>query len=452
KNRMTLMEGMQLGPYKIIAPLGAGGMGEVYRARDSRLDRDVAIKVLPERLANNAVALKRFEREAKAVAALSHPNILEIHDFGAERNLAYAVTELLEGETLRAQIARSPLPWKRALEIALSVAEGLAAAHSKGVIHRDLKPENIFLTSDGRVKILDFGLARYSPELPRQEITSSPTESFVTEAGMVMGTVPYMSPEQVRGEVVDERSDIFSFGCILYEMLNGQRAFPGNTSADVISAILKEHPPDPPKSGSLAPAGFLAIVHRCLKKDPQHRFESMRELISALRNVQEETSRPLSLSRHVSQQIKRPVVTVMIMVIALLAGFALFSIFRQRGKARWAREEALPQIERLINEEKFYSAFTLARSANQYISDDPALKKLWPRMSRVITVRTSPEDAGLYIKEYADYGRNWEYIGRSPLNEVRIPLGLLRWKAEKEGYETVERTESFPFKSPNEKL
>src|SRR5213594_3915663 len=219
---MTLAAGLRLGPYEILAPLGAGGMGEVYQARDTRLDREVAIKVLPEHLAKDPQALARFEREAKAVAALSHPNILALYDVGAHQGVSYAVTELLEGETLRARLARSEITWRKVVEIGTAVAEGLAAAHSKGIIHRDLKPENIFLTSDGRVKILDFGLARWKPTASPQDESSLPTE---TEPGIVMGTVGYMSPEQVRGERADAPSDIFSFGCVLYEMLSGQRAF-----------------------------------------------------------------------------------------------------------------------------------------------------------------------------------------------------------------------------------
>jgi serine/threonine protein kinase len=243
-----LSTGESIGPYKILSLLGTGGMGEVYRARDTRLDRDVAIKVLPDHFTENHVALKRFEQEAKALAALSHSNVLAIHDFGTDQGISFVVMEFLEGETLRKALHGSALPWRRALEISIGITEGLAAAHSKGIIHRDLKPENIFLTKDGSVKILDFGLARKNPEITRAELTSAPTESKLTRTGVVQGTVPYMSPEQVRAESVDTRSDIFSFGCVLYEMLTGHRAFSGNSAADTMAAILKEEPPDPAAS------------------------------------------------------------------------------------------------------------------------------------------------------------------------------------------------------------
>ena len=224
---MALAPSIRLGPYEIVAPIGAGGMGEVYRARDPRLDRDVAIKILPGHLAQNPRALARFEREAKAVAALSHPNIMAIHDFGSEAGITYAVVELLEGETLRSHLSRGALGWRKAVETGIAIADGLWASHSKGIIHRDLKPDNIYLTEEGQVKILDFGLAR-STEISVDEKAEAAT---LTEEGTVLGTAGYMSPEQVRGTPADARSDIFSLGCVLYEMVAGQRAFARATPA-----------------------------------------------------------------------------------------------------------------------------------------------------------------------------------------------------------------------------
>jgi serine/threonine protein kinase/tetratricopeptide (TPR) repeat protein len=269
---MALSPGARLGPYEIVSPLGAGGMGEVYRARDSRLARDVAIKVLPEHMAGNPTALARFEREARAVAALSHPNILAIHDFGAQEGVVYAVTELLEGETLRARLERAPLGWRKAVDIGVALADGLAAAHAKDITHRDLKPENIFLTSDGRVKILDFGLARAGPA----------TADDQTDPGTVLGTVGYMSPEQVRGEPADARSDIFALGCVLYEMVAGQRAFRRPTAPETMTAILNE---DPPRVGREAPAELERVIAHCLEKSPPQRFQSAHDVAFALRAV-----------------------------------------------------------------------------------------------------------------------------------------------------------------------
>ena len=277
---MTLVAGTRLGPYEVIGPLGAGGMGEVYRARDERLERDVAIKVLPERFAEDPAALSRFEREAKALAALSHPNVLGILDFGRHDGVVFAVMELLEGETLRARLARSTPSWREAVEVGIALADGLAAAHSRGIVHRDLKPENIFLTSDGRVKILDFGLARRDPVSSPQERSPLVTVTVTqhTEPGTVMGTVGYMSPEQVSGQAGDARSDIFSTGCVLYEMVTGARAFSGTTGAEALAAILRDDPPDVAQSKKGLPPDLARIIGHCLAKKPDQRFQSARDL------------------------------------------------------------------------------------------------------------------------------------------------------------------------------
>jgi TolB-like protein/Flp pilus assembly protein TadD len=279
---MTLSAGTRLGPYEILSPLGAGGMGEVYKARDWKLDRDVAIKVLPFSVAGDPDALARFEREAKAVAALSHPNILAIHDFGMHDGTAYAVMELLEGETLGARLAAGPIPPKQAVDYALQVARGLSAAHEKGIVHRDLKPDNIFVTKDRHVKILDFGLARRVELFSNDGETSNPTVSSHTQPGTVMGTMGYMSPEQVRGLPADHRSDIFSFGAILYELLTGEKAFKKDTGSDTMAAILRDEPPEPADSGRELAPGLDSIVRHCLEKDRDHRFQSAREIVFAL--------------------------------------------------------------------------------------------------------------------------------------------------------------------------
>lgn len=247
-------------------------MGEVYRAQDSRLERDVAVKVLPEHLLKNPQALARFVRETKAVAALSHPNLLAIFDTGAENGISYAVTELLQGESLRASLMRGPMPWRKAVEIGAALAEGLAAAHSKGITHRDLKPENIFLTLDGRVKVLDFGLARV--ESPRT-VDGAETQ---TEAGTLLGTPGYMSPEQVRGASAGPASDIFSLGCVLYEMVSGRRAFPGQTAAETMSSILRDTPGELAASGAQVPPELDRLILCCLEKNSEARFQSAHDL------------------------------------------------------------------------------------------------------------------------------------------------------------------------------
>jgi eukaryotic-like serine/threonine-protein kinase len=273
---------MRLGPYEIRAPLGVGGMGEVYRARDTRLERDVAIKVLPQATAQDPSALARFRREAQAIAALQHSNVLALYDIGVEGATTFAVMELLEGETLRARISDSPLPWRRAVAIGAEIAEGLAAAHAKGIIHRDLKPENVFLTIDGGVKILDFGLARYRPPGPQQEDTRA---TMATEPGTIMGTAAYMSPEQVRGEPTGAPSDIFSLGCVLHEMIAGRRAFAGGSSAETMAAILTVQPPPLTDLVGDVPPELDRSIRHCLEKNAAERFQSAWDLAFALRTL-----------------------------------------------------------------------------------------------------------------------------------------------------------------------
>ena len=278
---MTLSAGTKLGPYEILSPLGAGGMGEVYRARDKKLDRDVAIKILPEEFFENEERRGRFEREAKLLATLNHPGIASIYSFeeiAGPPPRHILVMELLEGETLRSALAGAKVSTKKALEWARQMAQGLAAAHEKGIVHRDLKPENVFVTKDGRIKILDFGLAKLTEAEQSPNVTNLPTATRGTEPGMVMGTLGYMSPEQVKGKPADARSDIFSFGAILYEMLSGQRAFHRETAAETISAILKEDPPDLSVTNQNVPPGLERLVAHCLEKNPEQRFHSAHDL------------------------------------------------------------------------------------------------------------------------------------------------------------------------------
>ncbi len=281
---MSLTSGTKLGPYEIVSPLGAGGMGEVYRARDSRLKREVAVKVLPHAFSLDADRLRRFEQEALATAALNHPNILAVFDIGTHEGSPYVVSELLEGETLRDRLRGGAIAVRKTLDYALQIAHGLAAAHEKGIVHRDLKPENIFLTKDGRAKILDFGLAKLTqPE--SGDHTSLPTMTHATEAGVVLGTAGYMSPEQVRGAAVDARSDIFSFGAILYEMISGKRAFHRDTAADTMSAILKEDPPDLAETNRNVSPALERIVQHCLEKSPEQRFHSASDIAFDLEHL-----------------------------------------------------------------------------------------------------------------------------------------------------------------------
>lgn len=286
-----LNAGTKLGPYEVQSPLGSGGMGEVYRARDTRLDRTVAIKILPAAFSSDADRLQRFEHEARILSALNHPNLLAIHDVGAQDGVHYLVSEFLEGQTLREKMSGGPLPQRKLTDYALETAKGLAAAHEKGIVHRDLKPDNIFITKDNRVKILDFGLAKQSSAGAASlgELATM-TGANPTTPGTVMGTVGYMSPEQVRGQAVDQRSDLFSFGAILYEMISGKRAFKGDSSVETMNAILKEDPPELSESSLHVSPGLERIVRHCLEKEPSMRFQSARDLAFDLESLSSATS------------------------------------------------------------------------------------------------------------------------------------------------------------------
>ena len=336
-------------------------MGEVYRARDSKLDRDVAIKVLPAAVANDPDALSRFEREAKAVAALSHPNILAIHDFGRHEGVAYSVTELLEGDTLRAKLLAGPISQKQAVDWGLQIASGLSAAHDRGIIHRDLKPENLIVTKDGRVKILDFGLAkRVEKAASPDPETSAPTGSKHTEPGVVMGTAGYMSPEQVKGLPVDHRTDIFSFGAILYELLSGKMAFRRDTNAETMAAILMQEPPELTQSGRNIPPSLDHIVKHCLEKDRDRRFHSAHDIAFALT----EATGPITLTTGVHAlpaplpaDRKWMLVAAGIVLVAAAAGLFLFRRSQgASGAAGGARRIAVLPFENLGSPEDDYFA------------------------------------------------------------------------------------------------
>ena len=290
---MALAPGEQLGPYEILAPLGKGGMGEVYRARDTRLRREVALKLLPDAAAHDADSLHRFDRETRAVATLNHPNILAIHDTGSFKAVPYAVTELLEGESLADRLRSGPLNPQKAVEVACQIADGLAAAHGKGIIHRDIKPDNIFLTNEGRAKILDFGIARIEQPARTSGLADTITGGRGSSSQFLVGTAGYMSPEQVRGKPIDGRTDVFSLGATFFEMLTGRRAFMRDSPVETLGAVLRD---DPRKHAEVEriPEQLRPFVFRCLEKDPADRYQSARDLLLDLRALQAEQLRQAS--------------------------------------------------------------------------------------------------------------------------------------------------------------
>ena len=449
---MGVSIGDRLGRYEILAPLGAGGMGEVYRARDTVLDREVAVKVLLPEVADQPDRLERFEREAKAVAALKHPNILDIYDFGTEEGHPFAVMELLEGQSLHDLIWRDgePLSWKRSAEIGSALAAGLAAAHEKGVVHRDLKPGNIFLCADGRIKILDFGLARLvSPaEAPidsmqetltqmglvnLEDAAEEPTNTAggpLTRKGTVLGTAGYMAPEQVRGQRADHRSDIFALGCVLYEMVAAKNPFKRDTGVQTLSAILEDEPEKLSSSGIEVPPGYQSAVEKCLQKDPQDRYDSISQVGEALALCIEGSrtgrERPGLIP-------SRKALAAALAVVVAAAAIALWWWVGGSG-ARWARSEALPEITRLSEAGEIYQAYHLALEAGRYIPDDPELNEKLDRITLPLPIVTEPSGATVHIKGYMTPDEPWELLGETPF-QARIPYALARFKISKEGFE-----------------
>ena len=344
---MSPAAGSRLGPYEILSAIGAGGMGEVYRARDPRLSREVAIKVLPASFSQDADRLRRFEQEAKAAGVLNHPNITAVYDIGEVDGAPYVVQELLAGETLRSVLAGGRLSARKVIDYALQIAHGLAAAHEKGIVHRDLKPENLFVTNDGRVKILDFGLAKLTQnEGSGSAVTNLPTETRGTEPGVVLGTLGYMSPEQVRGRSADARSDIFSFGAILYEMLSGKRAFHGDSAADTMSAILKEDPPDLSVTNQNVSPGLDRIVRHCLEKNPEQRFHSAHDLAFDLESLSTASGQAAPATAR-ARTLRLP--PIALVLAGLAVGFGLAFVTLRGLASRRTGEGAMPTYTRLTN-------------------------------------------------------------------------------------------------------
>jgi serine/threonine protein kinase len=318
-NEQLLSCGDRLGPYRVECSLGAGGMGEVYRAVDTRLGRTVAVKVLRGRSRSDPDLQERFEQEARVLAALSHTNVLALHDVGSENGVDYAVFELLEGQTLRQRLLSGPLPVSKAVDYGVQICQGLAAVHSRGIVHRDLKPDNVFLTASGQVKILDFGLAKLGP--PGLGIPGGSEARTPTEPGLLVGTCGYMAPEQARGRQADERSDIFSVGAVLYEMLSGRRAFSGQTPADTLAALLTQDPPEISAISRPVPRALERVVHRCLERNPEERFQSARDLDFGLEAVAETAAAPSRPHR----------AGTALLAVALLGMAGIVLVARRRG-------------------------------------------------------------------------------------------------------------------------
>jgi eukaryotic-like serine/threonine-protein kinase len=431
------MLGQTVCHYRILRKLGAGGMGEVYEAEDIKLGRRLAVKFLSQQLWRDSSALERFQREARSASSLNHPNICTVFDIDESNGQHFIAMELLEGETLEHCLASGPIPMDRLFEPALQIARALQAAHEKGILHRDIKPSNVFVTRHDQVKILDFGLAKLMAERSTaagadHDATATLT---LTSPGTAVGTVAYMSPEQALGEELDERSDIFSFGVVLYEMATGRRPFGGSTSAAVFDAILHKEPDRPLERNAALPAHLDRIICKCLQKDRRRRYASATELLTDLMEARREVLGRSSGSVPVATLLRIPrVVGPVAAVVALTIALAGWLIYRN-SNVRWAREQALPKIEQAISKWDFYSATALVEQTAPYL---PAreVQQLWSKVADTADITSEPAAADIYISNSFD-DDHWKYIGRTPLKAVHVPFDLLRWKASKPGYATV---------------
>ena len=437
-----LAAGDLLGPYRIERELGQGGMAEVYRARDTRLGRTVALKLLRSEFACRGDFRHRFEREARAISALNHPHICSLYDVGEQGGFAYLVMEHVEGETLAQILTRGPVPVERALEYAIEIADALRTAHSHGTIHRDLKPGNIMIAETG-VKVLDFGLAKLSEGAAAADAESTLTETAGTRAGEILGTVAYMSPEQAEGKPLDARTDVFSLGIVLYEMLCGQRPFKGDSHISTLAAILRETPETPRRARPEIPPELEQIVLRCLEKRPEDRYGSADDVHTALQSCQH------SLSGRTGEiPWRRPAVIVAVLAVTLAAGALGTRWFVRASRARWA-ERAAPEISRLMAESHPLAALRLLRQVEPYAASSPELIRLREQLAlSPLSVATTPPGAEIYLTDYAvkETGDSsaWEFLGQSPLTTSRIPFGYYQFRVVKRGFVPIEQAATAP--------
>jgi dienelactone hydrolase len=444
---MALLPGTRLGPYEIAGLLGVGGMGEVYRAKDTRLHRSVAIKILPARSSSDPEAHARFQQEAESISGLQHPNICVVHDIGSQDGVNYMVMEYIAGHTLDKLIPPQGLATDVALRYAIQVAEALACAHAAGIIHRDLKPSNLMVDESGWVKVLDFGLVK----LAGPAAATHDTATMATSPGMIVGTVAYMSPEQAEGKSVDARSDIFSFGSVLYEMLAGKKAFAGPSTVGLLAAVLRDDPKPLSEVRRDIPAEVRRAVVRCMKKDREERYGSGADLLRDLKTCRDtlfpESGSTLTLARAV-REAKRPGVLAPLVLIIIAVALGVAALIKHSRDVRWAREVALPAISRQAEQGgfgEFSEAFRLAAKAQKLIPHDPALAKLWPIISYQTSVETVPAGVEVYRRTYGDESASWEPVGRTPFHNVPQPRGNFVWKFEKPGFGTVLRTTATLF-------
>jgi eukaryotic-like serine/threonine-protein kinase len=444
---MALSSGTELGPYEIVSSLGAGGMGVVYRARDKRLERDVAIKMVSAALLIDEDARRRFRKEALALAKLNHPNIAAVYDVGEREGTDYLVIEYVPGHSLAERLKSGPLPAVEVLSLGGEIAAALEEAHEQGIIHRDLKPGNIIVTPKGHAKILDFGLAKLLATPDSEDVTQP-----LTQTGGPVGTPLYMSPEQAEGKTVDTRTDLWSLGAVLYEALTGRAPFQGNSALAILRSITQQSPAPLRQLRSDAPEDVDRIVSRALEKDAASRYQTASEMARDLSVALAKLSAPLSSPASRELRVSRRYAVAATLLTVCLAGTAVW-LYQRSEKRHWAREEAIPAITKLESEDKSLTAFLLLKEAEQYLPGDPQLTKIADENTRVVSVTSSPPGATVEIQDYLSPASSWFLLGTTPLKNIRIPSGYFRWKVTKPGVgESVaapmtDREMNFPLES-----
>ena len=424
------------GRYQVIEELGKGGMGNVYRVLDKKLNEVVAIKLIRPEIALDKKTLERFSNELKMARQIVHKNVSRMYELLEEGGIHFITMEYVSGEDLKSFIRRSGrLTMDKAVSVAKQICGGLAEAHRLGIVHRDLKPSNIMIDKEGNVRIMDFGIAR------------SLKAKSLTGEGVIIGTPEYMSPEQVDGKETDQRSDIYSLGIVLYEMVTGRPPFEGDSTFSVALKQKAESPPAPQKINPQIPEELSRLILKCLEKDATKRYQSTEDLVSEFNKIEKDIP---ATEKAVSPRKPLPSKDVIVRdrfkkywisgtaLVVLVLGFFAVKLFNHQSKVRWAREKAVPEIMEFIQKEKYLEAFHEAKQAEKFIPQDSSLAKLWPEMSREVTIETAPPGADVSLKDYKANDGNWDYFGKSPLQKIRIPIGYFRWKIEKQGFRIVE--------------